>query len=538
MAGRYKIFEQLGAGGAGTVFKGYDTQLDRYVAIKRLISSADAAKSAEEAALIRKEAGAVANLRHPNIVQVFDVASDDEGLFIVMELLDGDDMGEWLARERLTVTDFKELAVQTLEALIFAHGQNILHRDIKPENIKVARLPGGRFMARIIDFGLARMAYTARKQTVDQHGNVMGSVHYMAPEQLLRKPIDVRSDLYALGCVFYQSLCGDRPFDAPTLKGVMDGHLTNKFRPLHEAASDVPQPICDWVEWLMRLDPDDRPPTAQAALEWFKANILEAGGGSFGLAESESAEPEIPVADYEEPTSEDEPAIEEPAAEPLPAPAPYRTAPPQPAKRGFPVALVLVCLAILGGGAWIFMQGGGWISLFNGKDLTGWSGDLSLWEVQDGQIMGKKNKDKKPLSFLISTTGTFSDFVLEADFAMTHPNANSGIEFRATVTEEDKWQIRGYQAEISAMGTGSIFDHAGGRGMYFKPLPSHVIKLKPDTWNHYRITAQGTHMILEVNGAVLGNYTEDEEGKKLLQGVIGLEVNENIRFKNIRIKPL
>ena len=533
MAGRYKIFEQLGAGGAGTVFKGYDTQLERYVAVKRLISSSDAAKSEEEAALIRKEAGALANLRHPNIVQVFDVSSDDEGLFIVMELLEGDDLGEWLARERLGLTDFNELAAQTLEALIFAHGQNILHRDIKPENIKVARLPGDRFMARIIDFGLARMAYTARKQTVDQSGCVMGSVHYMAPEQLLRQPIDARSDLYALGCVFYQALTGQRPFDSPTVKGVMDGHLKHLVRPLNEVVPDVPQVTSDWVMWLMNLDPNDRPESAQVALEWLKANVLEAGSYSYEFAEAQAAEPEIPV-----PDQAPEPAWEPVAEIAEPAPAPVRKpAPPVQARPKVPVFLLMICAAVVVGGVWLLLKGGGWITLFNGKDLTGWKGDLELWEVQGGAIVGKANPKHLPRSYLISDAGTFSDFVLEADFALMQQSTNSGITFRAKVIDEAKWLIRGYQAEISGSATGSIYDE-GGRGMYFKPLPSHAINIKPNTWNHYRITAQGLHLTLEVNGVVIGDYTEDDQDKKLLDGVIGLESNDSIRFKDIRIKSL
>ena len=533
MAGRYKIFEELGAGGAGTVFKGYDTQLERYVAIKRLISSADSSKSEEEAALIRKEAGALANLRHPNIVQIFDVSSDDEGLYIVMELLDGDDLAEWLARERLNLKDFSELAMQTLEALIFAHGENILHRDIKPENIKVARLPGDRFMARIIDFGLARMAFTARKQTVDQSGCVLGSVHYMAPEQLLRQAIDARTDLYALGCVFYQALSGERPFDAPTLNGVMDGHLKHRVRPLHEAAPDIPQPVCDWVMWLMNLDPNDRPESAQVALEWFKANVSEAGAYSTAFADAQAAEPEIPMLEVasEPPRQRPVVAASQPAA---PVRKAIATSSPKPK---IPVFLLVIVAAVLVAGLWIFLKGGGWIELYNGKDLTGWKGDMALWEAQGEAIVGKPNKDHRPRSYLISQAGTFSDFVLEADFALTNGGANSGITFRAKIIDEEKSSLRGYQAEISGNGTGSIYDE-GGRGMYFKPLISHAINVKPNVWNHYRITAQGLHMTLEVNGVVIGDYTEDDQEKKLLEGVIGLETSDNIRFKNIRIKPL
>ena len=202
MAERYKIYEKLGAGGVGAVFRAYDSQLKRWVAVKRLISATEAAQDKSIEAELRREADTLASLRNPNVVTIFDVASDEEGLFMVMELLQGEDLADVVTRGPLPYDDFKELASQTLEGLLSAHQHHILHRDIKPENIKVERLPGGRMQAKIIDFGLARAGLRARKQTEDQEGTVMGSIFYMAPEQLTRQPVDERTDLYSLGCVF------------------------------------------------------------------------------------------------------------------------------------------------------------------------------------------------------------------------------------------------------------------------------------------------------------------------------------------------
>jgi serine/threonine protein kinase len=138
-------------------------------------------------------------------------------------------------RGPLPYDDFKELAQQTLEGLLSAHQHHVLHRDIKPENIKVERLPGGRMQSKIIDFGLARAGLRARKQTEDQDGTVMGSIFYMAPEQLTREPVDERTDLYSLGCVFYEALSGKKAFD-----GELDGgrdRQAYQSRP-HTAACD------------------------------------------------------------------------------------------------------------------------------------------------------------------------------------------------------------------------------------------------------------------------------------------------------------
>lgn len=271
MAERYKIYEKLGAGGVGAVFRAYDSQLKRWVAVKRLLSANEATVSKDIASELRREADSLASLRNPNIVTIFDVASDDEGLFMVMELLQGEDLADVVARGPLPYDDFKELASQTLEGLLAAHQHHILHRDIKPENIKIERLPGGRLQAKIIDFGLARAGLLARKQTEDQEGTVMGSIYYMAPEQLTREPVDERTDLYSLGCVFYEALSGRKAFDGTSVADVIDKHIDHKLAPLHEIAPHVPPWLGAWCARLMAQKPEDRPANAQQAIEEFRA---------------------------------------------------------------------------------------------------------------------------------------------------------------------------------------------------------------------------------------------------------------------------
>ncbi|GEP43295.1 serine/threonine-protein kinase [Brevifollis gellanilyticus] len=271
MAERYKIYEQLGAGGVGAVYRAYDNELKRWVAIKRLMSANDISGDEKLTADLRREADALASMRNPNIVTIFDVASDAEGLFMVMELLEGEDLADVVARGPLHYDDFKELANQALEALLGAHQRHILHRDIKPENIKVERLPGGRMQSKIIDFGLARAGMRARKQTEDQSGTVMGSIHYMAPEQLTRRPVDDKTDLYSLGCVFYEALSGRKAFDGDSVATVIDKHINHDLVPLHIVAPHVPPWLGAWVMRLMACKPEDRPVNAQQAIEEFRA---------------------------------------------------------------------------------------------------------------------------------------------------------------------------------------------------------------------------------------------------------------------------
>lgn len=331
---RYKIYEKMGAGGAGAVFRAYDTQLKRWVAIKRLLSASEANSNDPTATELRREADTLASLRNPNIVTIFDVASDDEGLFIVMELLEGEDLADVLARGPLSYDDFKELATQTLEGLLAAHQNHILHRDLKPENIKIERLPGGRLQSKIIDFGLARAGLRGRKQTEDQAGTVMGSIFYMAPEQLTREPVDPRTDLYSLGCVYYEALSGKRAFDGASMNEVIDKHINHEIVPLHVIAPYVPAWLSAWVLRLMSGKPDDRPADAQQAIEEFRAwekmptvpvgpwmpmAYYPAYGVPMPYAEQPYVQPANPGTYYPQPhdTSTQVPVYAEPVEEPV-----------------------------------------------------------------------------------------------------------------------------------------------------------------------------------------------------------------------------
>ncbi len=328
---RYKIYEKMGAGGVGAVFRAYDSQLKRWVAIKRLLSANEISSNDPDTAELRREADTLASLRNPNIVTIFDVGSDDEGLFIVMELLEGEDLSDVLARGPLSYDDFKELATQSLEGLLAAHQNHILHRDIKPENIKIERLPGGRLQSKIIDFGLARAGLRARKQTEDQAGTVMGSIFYMAPEQLTREPVDARTDLYSLGCVFYEALSGKRAFDGESMNDVIDKHIDHQITPLHIIAPYVQPWLSAWVLRLMSAKPDDRPLDAGQAIEefraWEKMPTVPVGPWmpmayypTYGIpAQQPYAQPADPAAYYAPPhdTSGQVPVYAAPAEEPV-----------------------------------------------------------------------------------------------------------------------------------------------------------------------------------------------------------------------------
>ncbi|MCF6314577.1 MAG: protein kinase [Verrucomicrobiales bacterium] len=274
MAGRYTIEEEIGKGGEGSVHKAFDTQLKRHVALKRVLTTDRAtAEEVDKAAdNLIAEAEALASLNHPNIVTVFDVGKDEEGGFVVMELLNGETLDDTVARGVLTQEDFKEVVIQTMEALIAAQAINVVHRDLKPTNVMVIWQPSGRFQTKILDFGLAKFSKSPSVQTMGQDESVMGSIYFMAPEQFERAELDERTDLYSMGCVYYHSLTGLYPFRGETAPLVMNSHLQHRVTPLDKLRPDLAPSVCQWVMWLINRDIDNRPDNASMALEHFPQN--------------------------------------------------------------------------------------------------------------------------------------------------------------------------------------------------------------------------------------------------------------------------
>ncbi len=269
---RYEIRGKIGQGGVGAVYRAYDKNLNREVAIKRVLTEEGFDANDEEDGATKallKEATALCSVQHPHIVTVYDAGVDSDGPYVVMELLSGRTLDEMVERGTMTWQDFRETAVQCLEALIAAQELDLVHRDIKPSNVMVTWLPSGKFQVKLVDFGLAKFSAKPSLQTIDHGDAVFGSIHFMAPEQFERVPLDQRTDMYSLGCVFFFCLTGEYPFDAETAPQVMAAHLQNDFHPLKDYRPDLPDWVCQWVEWHIARAPDDRPRNAREALERF-----------------------------------------------------------------------------------------------------------------------------------------------------------------------------------------------------------------------------------------------------------------------------
>jgi tetratricopeptide (TPR) repeat protein len=221
--GRYEVLGPLGSGGMGEVYRARDTELEREVAVKVLPSPV--ATDPDRLERFRRETRAVAALSHPNILEIFDVGSDGGLQYAVTELLEGDTLRERLAARGMPWQRVVELGSGIADGLAAAHGKGIVHRDLKPENVFVTS--DGR--VKVLDFGLARVkediSSEAETGTLTpagtQAGTIMGTLGYMAPEQVRGKPADQRSDIFALGCVLYEIVAGRRAFGGDTAPDTM-----------------------------------------------------------------------------------------------------------------------------------------------------------------------------------------------------------------------------------------------------------------------------------------------------------------------------
>ncbi len=276
--GKYRIMEPLGQGGMARVYRAYHPKLDRYVAIKVLRS--DLVSEEEFLARFRREAQAVAGLRNPNIVQVFDFDEQDEIYYMVMELLQGDTLKAYLNSyrsrgEMMPLGDMVKILVDVLDGLSYAHGEGIIHRDIKPANIMLSR----RGQAVLTDFGIIQII-GGTNYTIS--GALMGTLNYMAPEQGLQGKCDARSDLYSVGIVFYEMLIGHTPFDADTPLAILMKHVNDPLPLPCQVNPNVPEPFERVVLKTLSKKPDDR---YQNAAEMKQALIAAAGEAGIEIPE-------------------------------------------------------------------------------------------------------------------------------------------------------------------------------------------------------------------------------------------------------------
>jgi hypothetical protein len=269
--GKYELHTLIGEGAMGIVWKAYDTVLRRYVALKLLGSHFRKTKEMQERFL--REARAAGAIQHPNIVTVYDLGEGDGQLFIALELVEGRDLSDVITlREPMPLERKLDLVIEVLDGLHFAHQRGVIHRDVKPSNVRV--LPDGR--VKIMDFGIARL----QAADASDAATIVGTPTYMAPEQITNGAITPATDVFAVGCMLYELLSFQKPFEGESVHGVLYQVLTTEPKPLRTVAPSIPAALERVVGKAMNKVPHERYESAaqmQSTLIAIRAALSGAG---------------------------------------------------------------------------------------------------------------------------------------------------------------------------------------------------------------------------------------------------------------------
>lgn len=268
VAERYEIISKIGAGGMADVYKAKDHKLNRFVAVK--VMKSEFREDSTFITKFRREAQAAAGLANPNIVNVFDVGEDNGVYFIVMELVEGITLKEYIAKKgKLSVREATSIAIQVCMGLEAAHAQNIVHRDVKPQNIIIST--DGK--VKVTDFGIAR---AATSNTISS--NAMGSVHYSSPEQVRGGYADSKSDIYSVGITIYEMVTGRVPFDGDTTVAIAIKHLQDEMEVPSKYTPGLPHSLEQIIYKCTQKSPDRRYSSMSGVIADLKHSLIDPNG--------------------------------------------------------------------------------------------------------------------------------------------------------------------------------------------------------------------------------------------------------------------
>ena len=257
LSGRYRLESKLGSGGMSTVYLARDETLQRWVAVK--VMHREMSDQPDQIERFRREARAVAQLSHPNVVAVIDAGEDGGYPYIVFEYVEGETLKQRIDRlGRLPIVEAAAYGIEVGRGLAAAHAHRLVHRDVKPQNVLID--PEGR--AKVTDFGIAR---SLESDGLTKTGRVLGTTDYVAPEQAMGQEVDARCDVYSLGVLLYEMLTGKVPFYADTLVGVAMKHVNEDMPDVQERRPEVSSALAAVVERATAKEPkqevprDDRP---------------------------------------------------------------------------------------------------------------------------------------------------------------------------------------------------------------------------------------------------------------------------------------
>ena len=260
LGGRYRLEAKLGSGGMGVVYRAADLTMHRSVAVKLIRGVDGVALDEEVAGRFLREAKNTARIQHENIIEVYDFGRSDQGdMFFVMELLEGESLSTKLRRDgKLPPAIGVHIARQMCAALHVAHSAGIIHRDLKPANVMLVHRAGDDAYVKVLDFGVAK-SYTPDQQTQLTHtGMLVGTVEYMAPEQIMGRTVDGRTDIYSLGVVMYRILTGKAPFRDGGVPALIHAHLNVFPKSMTETAPELPGALDRVVLRCLAKQPEQR----------------------------------------------------------------------------------------------------------------------------------------------------------------------------------------------------------------------------------------------------------------------------------------
>ena len=284
IADRYRVVAPIGRGAMGTVYRAEHVQISKVMAIKLL--HRELQQNPENVARFHREAESASRLNHPNTVHVFDFGRTKSGsLYLVMDYVDGDDLAKVLDKDGpMPFGRVAYLCAQVAGSVEDAHAAGIVHRDLKPENVVITESRDGE-MAKVLDFGLAKLFEGTVEAQVTSSGTIVGTPYYMSPEQIQGQELDGRSDVYAIGAIMYECVVGKPPFEAPNPVGVLSKHLSEEpLRPSARSPLSVPAEADEIILRCLEKDPDHRYQTAEELKQALIDYLATVGSGDWRLS--------------------------------------------------------------------------------------------------------------------------------------------------------------------------------------------------------------------------------------------------------------
>jgi serine/threonine-protein kinase len=368
VVGEYRVDKKIGEGGMGAVYSATHPLIGKRAAIK--VISAALGTDASAVGRFVQEARSVNQIGHPNIVDVFAFGELPDGRnYFVMEYLQGESLADRIQRAAMPLGEAIEILDQVADALEAAHEKQIVHRDLKPDNVYLAAVRGGRTMVKLLDFGIAKLSTpdgpgsgggVAKTRT----GMMMGTPGYLSPEQARGKNVDYHTDIYALGCMVFEIVCGRLPFVADNAMDIVLMHMTEQPPRASSLWADIPPPLDELIDAMLRKDPAQRPSLPQVRgvfSELVTSGLVTLNNGRGIAFGSGISRLQTPGTGMPRPATQSALAVGTNPATAAPSTQPPAPAPEAPAKKktGLIAAVIGGVVLIGGAGAFFAMKGGG-----------------------------------------------------------------------------------------------------------------------------------------------------------------------------------